>query len=65
MGTKKLHYEAPKLEIITMQMEGAIMVGSGSTLSSMEGVEISSSVRINSASNQDLEDLVEEILTIE
>lgn len=53
------------MEIITMQMEGSIMVGSGSTLGSMEGIEISSSVRNNSASNQDLEDLVEDILTIE
>lgn len=65
METKKLHYEAPKMEIITMQMEGSIMVGSGSTLGSMEGIEISFSVRNNSASNQDLEDLVEDILTIE
>ena len=65
METKKLHYEAPKMEIITMQMEGSIMVGSGSTLGSMEGIEISSSVRNNSASSQDLEDLVEDILTIE
>lgn len=53
------------MEIITMQMEGSIMVGSGSTLGSMEGIEISFSVRNNSASNQDLEDLVEDILTIE
>lgn len=64
METKKLHYEAPKMEIIAMQMEGAIMVGSGSTLGTMEGVEISSSVRNNSASYQELEDLVEDILTI-
>ena len=52
------------MEIIAMQMEGAIMVGSGSTLGTMEGVEISSSVRNNSASYQELEDLVEDILTI-
>lgn len=60
--TQKKLYEAPSIEVIAMENEGVI-AASGST-EVMNPVS-SQSAQWNSASSNDLEDMINDILTIE
>ncbi len=62
MKTKRLHYEAPTIEVVPMEMEGVI---AASGLDTMPGVKVSTSSPSGSASYQDISDMVEELFTIE
>lgn len=69
----KEKYVAPAIEVITMEVEGGVMAGSlgdvgdgGSAFSSSYSSRRSTGARsYNGASNSDLEDMINDILTIE
>ena len=71
-ASNKMAYTPPQLEVIEMDMEGTVMVASGgggslNDFGSGGGLTQQSSVRrsYNSASSSDLEDLINDILTVE
>ncbi|WP_245530909.1 hypothetical protein [Bacteroides helcogenes] len=60
-------YIAPSIEVIKIENEGAVMVASGST-ENYTSTPLSSTGRnhsYNSASGSDLEDMINDILTVE
>lgn len=65
MKTKRLHYEAPTIEVVPMEMEGVIAASGGGSTSIMPGTEIPSSGLANPGLSSDIEDLVEQIFTID
>lgn len=66
MKAKKKHYEAPMIEVVPVEMEGAVMVASGSgSLGTMEGIKVSTSDQATPASYSEISDMVEEFFTLE
>lgn len=67
--TMKEAYTAPSIEVIKMEIEGVIAgsTSTGSTEGYISGTLNSASTRrsYNSASSSDLEDLINDILTVE
>ena len=64
---KKKQYAAPTIEVIAMENEGVIAASGGPSSSSTESydpVPISGSA-YNGASGSDLEDMINDILTVE
>lgn len=67
----KMTYTPPQMEVIKMDLEGSVMMGSGGgSLNDFTGggnlTQPSSTRRsYNSASSSDLEDLINDILTVE
>ena len=60
---QKKQYEAPAIEVIAMENEGVI-AASGASTENYEPVPISGSA-YNGASSSDLEDMINDILTVE
>lgn len=66
MKAKKKNYEAPMIEVVPVEMEGAVMVASGSgSLGTMEGIKVSTSDQPTPASYSEISDMVEEFFTLE
>lgn len=67
----KMTYTPPQMEVIKMDLEGSVMMGSGggSSLDDFIGggglTQRSTRRGYNSASSSDLEDLINDILTVE
>lgn len=64
---QKKQYEAPAIEVVAMENEGVIAASGGTGSSSTESydpVPISGSA-YNGASGSDLEDMINDILTVE
>lgn len=66
----KMTYTPPQMEVIKMDLEGSVMMGSGggtlNDFGSGSTIRQSSTRRgYNSASSSDLEDLINDILTVE
>ena len=59
---RKREYEAPSIEILTLENEGVIAASTGTE--PMNPVN-PSSARVNYASSSDLEDMLNDILTVE
>ncbi|ADV44668.1 hypothetical protein [Bacteroides helcogenes] len=63
---KKEKYVSPLIEVIQVENEGAVMVASGNLPGvGNGGSAIQSNVRSNSAGSSEIEDLINDILTIE
>lgn len=65
---RKEAYTPPSMEVIRMENEGSIMKASGSTTEDYNPTPMSSARTnrsYNSASSNDLEDLINDILTVE
>ena len=54
------------IEVVPVEMEGAVMVASGSgSLGTMEGIKVSTSDQPTPASYSEISDMVEEFFTLE
>lgn len=66
--TKKNKYVSPQIEVIHMENEGVIAASAGSDFPNVPmnpGAGTYSGRNVNSASSSDLEDLINDILTVE
>lgn len=59
---KKRKYEAPSVEIIAMENEGVIAASGGTEPMNPVSTQMGS---VNNASSSDLEDMINDILTVE
>lgn len=65
MKQKKEHYVSPHIEVIRMENEGVIASSVGDITNYPMSKSSGSSRSYNSASSSDLEDLINDILTVE
>ena len=61
---QKKQYEAPAIEVVAMENEGVIAASGASSTENYDPVPLSGSA-YNGASSSDLEDMINDILTVE